>query len=107
MNAAGKMPTPHFPCCGEGAVVLADVDAVGIDFCGEGRVVVEDEGDPSGAAKGEDFFRDAADGGEVVPLGAELEKVRTASEKGLGNGLGEGLGDVAEIEDAVEKRVES
>jgi hypothetical protein len=63
---------------GERAVVLAEVDAVGAEFEGEGEVVVEDERDSGGAAEWEEFFRDAADGGEVTALGAELEEVGTA-----------------------------
>jgi hypothetical protein len=62
----------------ERAVVLAEVDAVGAEFQGECEVVVEDEGDSGGAAEGEEFFGDAADGGKVVALGAELEEVGTA-----------------------------
>ena len=53
----------------EGAVVLAEVDAVGADFQGERGVVVENEGDSGGAAEGEEFLGDAADGVEVVQIG--------------------------------------
>ena len=65
---------------GEGAVVLADVDAVGTDFSGEGGEIIEDEGDSGGTAKWEDFLGDAADGGEVVVFRAELENIRAAGE---------------------------
>jgi hypothetical protein len=40
-----------------------------------------------------------------VVLGAELEKVRTASEEGGGSGDGIFLGDVTEVEDGVEAGV--
>jgi hypothetical protein len=89
----------------ERAVVLAEVDAVGTEFEGEGGVVVEDEGDSGGAADGEEFFGDAADGGEVVALGAELEEMGSAGEERAGDGFGVFLGDVAEVEDAVEAGV--
>ena len=72
---------------------------------GEGGEVVEDEGNSGGAAEREEFFRDAADGGEVVAFGAELEEVGSAVEEGLGDVLGVFLGDVAEVEDAVEAGV--
>ena len=94
------------PGFSQGAVVLADVDAVGTDLGGEGGVVVEDEGNSGGAAEREEFFGDAADGGEVMAFGAELEEVGTAGEEGGGDGFGVLLGDVAEVEDAVEERVD-
>ena len=57
---------------------MADVDAVGTDFQGEGGEVIENERHSGGAAEREEFFRDAADGGEVVAFGAELEETGSA-----------------------------
>ena len=67
-----------FESFGERAVVLADVNAVGTDFCGEGGEIVENERDAGGAAERDEFFSDAADGGEVLAFGAELEEVGSA-----------------------------
>ena len=88
----------------QAAIVLADVDAVGSEFAGEGGVVVEDEGDACGAAERDEEFRDAADGGEVVILGAELEDVRAAGQQRGGDGGGVFRGHVAEVEDGVEAK---
>jgi hypothetical protein len=89
----------------EGAVVLADVDAVGPEFASEGGVVVEDEGDAGFTAQRDQGFRDTPDGGEVVVLGAELEEVSAAGQQGGGGGDGVFLRGVAEVEDGVEAGV--
>ena len=86
----------------EGAVVLAEVDAVGIEFGGEGWKIVEDEGNARGAAEREDAAGDGGDEVQRLALGAELEEIGSTGEEGGGDGfrvLGAG---VAEIEEAVE-----
>lgn len=85
----------------QGAVVLADVDAVGAELYGEGGVVVEDEGDAGGAAEGDELFRNALDGGEVVTFCPELEEICPAGEEGGGDGFCVFLRGVAEVENAV------
>ena len=100
MNSALRLDGPAG--VGEGAVVLADVDAVRADFRSEGRVVVEDEGHAGGAAKRDERAGDPLDGGEVVVFCTKLEEIGTASEEGGGDVFGIFLGDVAEVEDAVE-----
>ncbi len=59
----------------ERAVVLAEVDAVGIEGGGEGGEIIEDEGNSGGAAKRQQAAGDTLDGGEVFAFGAELEEV--------------------------------
>ena len=86
---------------GEGAVVLAEVDAVGTDAGGECGVVVEDEWNSGGSAKRDEPTSDALDGGEIVVFRAELKEIGTTGEKGGGDSLGTLLGDVAEVEDGV------
>lgn len=100
MNSALRLNGPAG--VGEGAVILADVDAVRADFRGEGRMVVEDEGDAGGTAKRDELAGDALDGGEIVAFGAELEEVGTAGEERGGGAFGLFLGGVAEVEDGVE-----
>ena len=67
---------------GERAVVLADVDAVGAEFRGEGGVIVEDERHAGGAAEREQFFRDAPDGGEVVALARSWRRSAPPANRG-------------------------
>ena len=87
----------------QGAVVLADVDAIRTEFTGELRVVVEDERNPGSAAERDEFLGDTTDGGEIVAFGAELENIRTTRKQAGGHLFGSGFGGVAEVEDAVEK----
>jgi hypothetical protein len=63
---------------GERAVILAEVDAVGIKGGSEGGEIVENEGNPGGSAEREQAAGDALDGGEVFAFGAELEEVGAA-----------------------------
>ena len=81
MNAAGKMLAHFFPCFCEGAVVLADVNTVGVDGGGEFGEIVEDKWDARRAAKGDELAGDALEGGEVVIFCAELEDVGATSEE--------------------------
>ena len=60
------------------AIVLADVDSIRSEFCGEFRMVVENEWNTRFTANRDEDFTDAADGGEIVVLRAELEEVGAA-----------------------------
>jgi hypothetical protein len=91
------------PGVGEWAIVLADVDAVGINGGGEFGEIVENEGDFRFAAKWEKATGDTLDGGEIVIFGAKLENVCTALNEGAGDRFRVFLGDIAEVEDAVEE----
>ena len=91
---------------GEGAVILADVDAVRIHGSGKGRVIVQDKRYASSPAKRDQPAGDALDGGEVVVFRPKLEEVDTAGKEGGGGVFGIFLGHVAEIKDAVKAGME-
>lgn len=98
----------EFPGANDGAggrkwaVVLTDVDAIGIEFGGEGGEIVQDEGHACGPTERNDAAGDGGDEIQRLALGTELEKIGSSGKEGGGDGfrvLGSG---VTEIEEAVE-----
>ena len=71
---------------------------------GKGGVIVEDERDTRGTTEGQQLLRDAADRIGLVPLRAELEKIRSARQQCGRHPFRVLRSDVAEIEDAIEER---
>jgi hypothetical protein len=96
--------TDDVPGFGERAVVLADVNAIRIDFRSEGGMIVKNERNSGGAAERKKLLPDTPNGGEIVTFRSKLEEISTASQERSGDFFRARLRDVAEVEDAVETR---
>jgi hypothetical protein len=87
---------------GDGLVVLADMHAVGTGGSDEFGVVVENEGNPGGAAERGEVLGEREDFGGGEFFGAELEDLDSPSEHGAGGFDSLRRLHIAEVENAVE-----